>query len=897
MTDDIYAPQDDSIKIDRLSVEHYSPSSPNVYLGIAHESPRLSWRFGGRAVNWLQASYVLTVIRGDKEQVFEVTSDASVLVPWPGLPLSSKERALVRVQVTGEDGTTLDSDPVIVERALMQGDSDWNAKVISSSVDPVFLNLPLRPFQVRKTFTTNAFATPPHSLARLYVTALGLYEVSINGRRVGDQLLAPGWQSYDFRHSYQTYDVTSLLNTEAGEENVISAWVAEGWYAGELTKYYKRSWGTRAGFLAQLEIDGQTVCATDETWEWAYGAIVEAGLYHGEVWDFEEGSELLWQSVEVIEMDKSKLASCQSPPVREIQKIEIKEILRTPKGHTVIDFGQNLVGFVRINREAPIGTREIILKHAEVLEQGEIGMRPLRDAKCRDHLRLSPSGQKSLTGWQPKFTFHGFRYVEIEGWEAPGMMDFTAIVIHTDMEKTAEFECSHKLVNRLHQNVEWSMRGNFLSVPTDCPQRDERLGWTGDLQVFAPTANYLYDTSAILGDWLSDLAHEQLQHGNGVPPVIVPDISRPVGWPKLGPQAVWGDTVVLTPWDMYMAFGDKELLANQYPSMIAWLDKGLPRDPLTRLWSPRALLLGDWLDPSAPSDQPWKAKTDQLLVGDAYLVHTTRVMAKVAQVLDRTSDHERYTADAQHLCRQFRSKYVTEVGRMASDSPTAFALALKFDLLEPSQVQGAMQRLSTLINLDVFRIGTGFAGTPVILQALLANGGGEYAYRMLQEAHCPSWLYPVTMGATTIWERWDSMLPDGAINPGQMTSFNHYALGCVAEFLHTSLGGLSSIEPGWRKIRFAPMPGGSFKTCATSHLSPYGRISCEWEILEKADGYRLSVSVMVPPNCTALVELPGLCEKVGSGTKVFQVKWTPSSTWPPKAFQVPVGTILKDEPA
>lgn len=916
-----------TVCIESVRVEHHVLSDSNQYVGVETAAPRLSWRFQGDARDWLQTSYTMQINRASGKEEHRIVSSDSVLVPWPSSPLAPGEKVTLEIQVTGNDDRIISSSSsgqsISIERTIMTGPEVWQGSVITCNTDPVAQGARLRPFKLRKRFVSPAVRDD----ARLIITALGLYQVSINGRLVTEDLLTPGWQSYRHRHAFQTYDVSPLLYPDA-KTNVISCWIAEGWYAGELTKFYKRIWGRRAGLLAQLTVGGQTVLSTCRDWEWSYGEITEAELYHGECWDYRAAAagddDYCWNPVDVLEFDKSRLVPSQSPPVRKTAELAVVRIIQTPSGKHVLDFGQNLVGCVRVNQEPPANTERITLRHAEVLEGGELGMRPLRDAKCRDIIQLGPNdddddtktappGRSSLAGWQPKFTFHGFRYVSVEGWRDPKPEDFSAIVFHSDMEKTAEFETSHALINQLHDNVTWSMRGNFISVPTDCPQRDERLGWTGDLQVFASTANFLYDTSGMLGEWLQDFASEQMTDGNGIPFVVVPETITSVGWPRLGPQAIWCDTSILTPWELYLAHGDVSFLSAQWDSMVAWLDRGVQRDPETRLWATTSLQLGDWLDPSSPSSEPWKVKTDRILVADAYLVHVTETLSRVAEALGRIEASTRYREESSSLRRRFQDRYVTETGRLVSDSQTAFALALRFDLLDERHIAGAMSRFKELIRTDVFRIGTGFAGTPVILQALADRGALDYAYRMLQEPNCPSWLYPVTMGATTVWERWNSMLPDGTINPGQMTSFNHYALGAVADFLHRDVGGISIVEPGWRTIKFAPCPGGSLTHCKISHTSPYGRIGCDWEIVaspteEQTNGpAKLQLSVTVPPNCKGIVVLPAsdgqttadgdTVHHVGSGRHEFVSDHRSSTTWPPKGFQIPIGPVISDSPA
>lgn len=410
--------------------------------------------------------------------------------------------------------------------------------------------------------------------------------------------------------------------------------------------------------------------------------------------------------------------------------------------------------------------------------------------------------------------------------------------------------------------------------------REFRLGWTGDIQVFTPTASYMYDVAGILQGWLKDVRAEQLKDNDGIVPWVVPNIlpAAPL------PLAIWADVSILTPLDLYRAYGDASILSDSLESMEVWLNKGVVRDEKTGLWTRDSAQLGDWLNPKASPHSPAMGDTDTHLVADAYLVRVTEAMAEVSRVIGTEEEVQRYMADHQRLRKAFRQEYVTPNGRLMSDSPCAILLALRFKLIDDKEhIAGLKKRLEWHIRKDVFRVATGFAGTPIILNTLAENEMLHFAYRMLQEKANPSWLYPVSMGATTIWERWDSMLPDGSINPGQMTSFNHYALGSVADFLHTVVGGLSSLEAGWKRALIAPQPGGTFTRACTSHISPYGKYESSWKIEQG----RLHLTASVPPNASAEIKLPGLLKTVGSGNHRFEVEWIGDKRWPPKGIHLP----------
>lgn len=444
----------------------------------------------------------------------------------------------------------------------------------------------------------------------------------------------------------------------------------------------------------------------------------------------------------------------------------------------------------------------------------------------------------------------------------------------TDMERTGQFTCSHPLLNRLHENVVYSTIANCISLPTDCPQRDERLGWTGDVQVFAPTLNFLFDATGMLSGWLEDLAYEQ-SLAKGIVPIVVPSVDDHFNLPS----AVWGDVVVLLPWVLYSTTGDTRVLSQFYRPMRDWLDRGVKRDPVTGLWDPNDMQFGDWL---APQVEGSNGTTDPHLVADAYLVHVTRTIARIAGLLHHQEDQERYECDAERLLLAFQSTYITARHRTVSDTQAAIALILHFDLIHPDhpeQRNVLVERLEKLVVKCLWQVATGFAGTPIILHVLAEHDMLHHAYRMLQAKDSPSWLAPVLLGATTVWERWDSMLQDGSINPDDMVSFNHYALGEVASFLHRVVGGLSAVEPGWKRVSVRPRPGGTVTAARVDYISPYGKVSCDWAV---EDG-QLSVEVEIPPNCSAVVDLVGEQIEVGSGQHRWSVPYHPDARFPPTA--------------
>ncbi|MCR3750705.1 family 78 glycoside hydrolase catalytic domain [Lentzea californiensis] len=818
-----------------------------VALGIGEPAPRLSWTVDDAVGGWRQTGYEIEVSGpGQVHRTGRVDSAQSHLVPWPAEPLRSHDRRTIRVRVWAEDGrSTPWSGPTAIEAGLLRPE-DWSARMVSPVADSS------RPPLLRTEFVVRG----PVSQARVYVTAHGVYELLINGEPVGEDVLAPGWTSYHVRLRYQTHDVTASLRPGP---NAVGVALADGWYRGRLgfNGGTRAIYGGRLGALVQLEItytDGsRQVVGSDDSWRAGTGGLVSAGLYEGEHfdaraepdgWSRPEFDDSAWEPVEVVERNPATLVAPTGPPVRRTELVPPVSVLAKGGGRFLVDFGQNLVGRLRIRVRGEAG-REVVLRHAEVLEDGELCVRPLRSAVSTDRYVTRGGAEE----WEPRFTFHGFRYAEVSGWD--GELDVTAVVCHTDMRRTGWFACSDPALERLHDNVVWSMRGNFLDVPTDCPQRDERLGWTGDIQVFAPTAAFLHDCAGLLVSWLADLAADQLP--DGTVPFFVPSIpTLPAGeWTPAWPGAIWGDAAVLTPWVLYERFGDRKALRDQYSSARAWVDlveSLLDDDGVWRA----GRQLGDWLDPAAPPEDPWAARTDAHLVATAYAALSARVLADTAALLGEIADATRYRLLYERVKAGFADAYLT-ADLPGADTPTALALALRFDLVPHDQRERVGKRLAELVRADGHHIGTGFAGTPVVLDALADSGHLDDAYLLLGQRECPSWLYAVGMGATTIWERWDSMLPDGTVNPGEMTSFNHYALGSVADWLHRTVAGLSPAAPGYARLRVAPRPGGGLTHAAAEHETPYGRARVAWW----REGAELTVEAVVPAGTTAVIDLPG----------------------------------------
>ncbi len=705
-------------------------------------------------------------------------------------------------------------------------------------------------------------------------TGLGIYELSLDGAPVSEDLFAPGWTSYEWRLQYQRYDVTEQVRTGPGQELEISALVGNGWYRGDFGFGGANSnYGEEIGVLAALRItyrDGATqVIGTSAGWAASTCDVVEHSIYHGQRIDARlrtEGTTALTVRAGS-ELDPDRLTPQIAEGVRRHEVLAPEKIWTSPSGKTLVDFGQNLVGWVRVRAEGPAGT-EIVLRHAEVLENDELGTRPLRSARATDTFVLSGEG---VDTFEPTFTFHGFRYAEVSGW--PGELraeDLEAVVVHSAIRRTFDFECSEPLVNQLVHNSVWGQKGNFLAVPTDCPQRDERLGWTGDIAAYAATSAFQFDVSDFLHNWLLDLAEEGKHDEHGYVPVIVPNnlkpnlIQKPLPFLDMPSQAVWADAAAWVPEALWNAYGDRDRLAAHYPGMVGHVESVIPLLSETGLWD-EGFQLADWLDPDAPPDDPAAAKADTGVVATASFYRSVAFTEKTARELGLTDDAARWAELAQRLRAAFREHYVADE-RVTSDCATVYALAICFGLLEENELGWAAGRLAELVAERDYRVTTGFAGTPFVTWALSENGHADVAYKLLLEKGCPSWLYPITMGATTIWERWDSMLPDGSINPGEMTSFNHYALGAVADWIYQVVAGIRAAEPGYRRIRIQPVPGEGIDWARTGYDSRVGRIETAW----RNEGGQFTLEVTIPEGVPADVVLPdGTTHEVTGGTHTF----------------------------
>jgi alpha-L-rhamnosidase len=821
-------------------------------LGIDVLNPRLTWQIQTNEPNFKQTAYEIRVaespeLLGKKNNLVwssgKVISDQSVNVKYKGAQLESKKRYYWQVRIwDNKQKATNWSEPAWWETGMLDA-ALWKANWIIAKWKTADDH---RPVYFRKEFTS----TKKIKSARLYISSLGLYRVFLNGENVTSDLFTPGWTSFNKRIQYQTYDITKLIKSE----NAIGAIVGDGWYRGNIGgKVQRNYYGDKLGLLVQIEItysDGtlQQV-VTNESWQTGNGAIIESDIYNGETydarlemagWDRAGFVSDSFSTAEVIDHPKNILVAPRGYPVRSIEEMKAQKIIITPKSETVYDMGQNMVGWVRLKVKGKKGDR-VVLKFAEVLDkEGNFYTDNLRKAKATDEYILKGGDEET---YEPHFTFHGFRYVKLEQFPGtPDLNTITGVVIHSDMPQTGSFTCSDTLINKLQQNIQWGQRDNFLDVPTDCPQRDERLGWTGDAQVFAPTSAFNYNVAPFFTKWILDLAADQLPDGKV--PDVVPDVRS-----GRGSSTAWADASIIVPWTVYQSYGDSSILENQYSSMKAWVGYMQQRAGEDQLWTGDAHY-GDWLAfASTRSDYPG-ATTDHDLIATAYYAYSTELLAKIATILGKTEDANFYGKLAQKIKDAFRHEFITPAGRLVSNTQTAYTLALSFGLMPEDLVL----KTAGFLAEDVKKMGhltTGFVGTPLLCKALSDNGYADLAFMLLMRKEYPSWLYPVTQGATTIWERWDGQKPDGSFQDVTMNSFNHYAYGAIGDWLYQYIGGIKGDTkfPGYKHFILYPHSGGGLTTASAELKTLYGTIKSEW----KLENRRMIFTCTVPPNTTATV--------------------------------------------
>lgn len=829
-------------------------------LGTDERRPRLGWKLdGGESRHIRQSAYRLQVAKDDHfdRPLWDTgvtDSSQSVHIVYEGPDLESRTRYYYRVQVWTADGAQSDwSETAYWETALLS-QGEWRAFFITAAMANSQGNQEDKAGQAAAATASEAtdedepcdylrksFALKPGlavQSARIYATALGMYRLYVDGAPVDDTLLAPGWTSYRKRLQYQTYDATRLLqSTKTGDEHVLGVIIGNGWYKGNLAWEGLRDiFGDTRALLLQMHIvyaDGSEETVTsDETWECGTGALRMSELYHGEVYDARLAdpgwnqpgydaavAKMNWSSAKRYAHSLDTLVAQENDPVRIVDELTPIAVLTTPKGETVYDIGQNMVGWVRFTVRAARGA-VIKLTHAEVLDHaGNFYTDNLRSA--RQTITYICQGADAES-YEPYLSFQGFRYVRVEGLPTDGAIEkLTGCVLHTDMLPTGSFSCSDELVNQLQHNIVWGQKGNFVDIPTDCPQRDERLGWTGDAQAFVRTAAFNYQIAPFFRKWLRDLAADQLPDGSV--PHVVPDIPG-VGYNS----AAWADAAVICPWTIYEVYGDKRVLEQQFASMTAWVDYVRAQGDNEFLWN-TGFHFGDWLGLDA-KEGSGTGSTPRDLIATAFYAYSTELVAKTAAILGREEEAAHYRELHRSICITFRHEFVTPSGRVASPTQTAYALALMFDLLEEPARKRTADLLAAHIEDNGTHLTTGFVGTPYLCLVLTRFGYNELAYRLALQKEYPSWLYPVTMGATTIWEHWDGIKPNGSFWDKGMNSFNHYAYGAIGDWLYRCVAGIDTVEaaPGYKLIRIAPQIGQPLSSAQATLESLYGLIRSGW---------------------------------------------------------------------
>ncbi len=828
-------------------------------IGIDVSIPRLSWKLRSTARDVSQAAFQVQVTT-DESALFgtdlvwdsgRVTSDQSIHVPYEGVALASRVRYFWRVRVwTGDEAPSDWSEPAYWEMGLLRPD-DWQAEWIGPDWEEDLSVSNPAPLMRRRFVSSGRVSS-----ARIYATSHGLYELYLNGTRVGDRLFTPGFTSYQKRLQYQTYDVTELIATGA---NVLGTRLGDGWYRGFMGSSGDRNvYGANLALFTQLEItytdDRTEVIATDGDWKAARGSVLSSDIYNGETQDARlepEGwsevgyDDASWGPVAISDPASARLVADVAPPVRRTEQIAPIGLTPAASGGSIVDMGENIVGWVRLRVRGEVGDT-IVLRYAEALDDaGELYTANLRDAAQTDSYTLRGDPEEVF---EPHFTFHGFRYVSIEGYRGElAADDVTGIVVHSDLETTGSFETSDAAINQLQANIVRSQRGNFLDIPTDCPQRDERLGWTGDAQLFGPTACFNMGAAGFFTKWLRDLAADQ--RVDGAVPWVVPDVLGPRtsdGEVEPAGAAGWGDAAVIVPWTIYMRYGDVRILEEQYDSMRRWVDYATTEAGSNLIWE-TGFQFGDWLPARGRS-----TRTD--LIATAYLARSSDILSRAAMVLGRVDDAREYRALFESVRKAFGKQFVTFSGGLREPTQTAYVLAVQFGLMPTAMIPDTVRRLADDIRQRGTHLSTGFLGTPYINDVLTDHGYAQLAYSLLLQDTYPSWLYPISEGATTMWESWDG-IRDGVFGDPLLNSFNHYALGAVGDWMYRTIGGIrpDPEQPAYKHVWIAPVPDDRLRYAKTTLETMYGTLRVDWG----KDTTAFTLNTEVPPNSSASVRLPG----------------------------------------
>ena len=830
-------------------------------IGIDLKNVTFSWEVReARGTRQACSEFLLAEDEGFSQILFD--SGETLLSPAAYTPdlsriLEKGKTYYIQVSVTDETGDTAKAQAHFEGGKAGAFAGNWITSPMTAEIHPVF----------RKKFTLTGEEAAQR--ARLYICGLGLYEAYLNGEKIGNQFLTPYFTDYRYRVQYQTYDIAPLLKEG---ENVLDVWLGEGWYkgrfgylvGGQLREYY----GDEYKLIADIQI-GEKVIGTDETWMCLRSPILTSGIYDGEVYDARRDAaieapgyrDIAW--AKLTSAPRAQLVPMTGLPAVRRETFPVKEIIHTPVGETVLDFGQEITGWVEFEAEAPLD-RRIILQYSEVMQDGCFYNENLRSATAE--FRWISDGTRKAA--RPHFTFFGFRYVKVSGItvDETNRADFTAVAIYSDLEETGRITTANAKINRLIENTKWGEKGNFLDIPTDCPQRDERCGWTGDAQIFANAASYHMRTQSFFRKYLRDMADEQREMGGAVP-YVVPDIltiaQEKCAEPPfdvtedlwgVGGASVWGDSAAIIPWDMYLHSGNLKWLAEQYDNMKQWVDFIISMDENhcggKRLWT-CGFHFGDWLSLDVEaSDNDMDNReggTDKYFVASVFYFYSAQLTAKAARLIGKEEDAANYEKISAEVRAAVRAKYVTGPGELSIRTQTAYAVAIHLNVFDEEEKQAAGERLAELLHLWKDHLATGFVGTAYLCDALTETGHADLAYTLLFNEDYPSWLYEVNLGATTVWERWNSLLPDGKISGTGMNSLNHYAYGVIVEWIYRSVCGLQLTEerPAGAAVVLAPHPDarlGEAKTCVRLAGGTY---EAGW----KMDGNRIRYTFTVPFDC------------------------------------------------
>lgn len=841
---------------------------------LAVRKPRFSWKIKSNEKNTYQTHYQIMVKTAEKVAWDSgvVPSEDSVLITYQGGVLQDETTYQVTVSVKDNHGNQAQASTHFTTGIFDA--TKFTAKMISHTFPETITAPPV--------FMRDFHCEKPIAKAVIYATSLGVYELTLNHAKVGDIYLAPGWTSYHHHLQYQAYDVTECLQSS----NHLEMTVGNGWYAGVLGfEMKKHHYGDKVAAFLQLNItyeDGsKEVIATDESWQVKTGVIQSSELYLGETINTYQVNEQQAQ-VQVIEFHPEILTMQANEPIRITQRLAPVKEFTTPKGERVIDFGQNMAGWVEVKVKGKAG-QKLMIEHAETLDkEGNFYKETLRQAIsvdtyiCNGHLQI----------FRPHFTFHGFRYIRLTGFENVENLEFTACVLHSDMQRIGHFTTSNPKINRLQENITWGQRSNFIDVPTDCPQRDERLGWTGDAQVFSWTASYNYNVAPFFEKWMKDVAYESsLELGV---PHVVPDILGSYS------SSAWSDVAVIVPWVVYQSYGDIRILENAWQTMHEWVDYMTNHAGENHLWQ-TGFQYGDWLALDKEESADRTGATDKYLIANAYYLYVTDLVRQTAEVLGKTKEAAYYQELYKKVLASFQEEYYTKTGRIVSETQTGAILSLYFNLAKEKDRTRILQTLITNIENHKNHLATGFVGTPYICHALSENGAHDLAGTLMMREDYPSWLYAVNKGATTIWERWDSIKPDGSFDESGMNSLNHYAYGSIGDWLYRKVAGINQTSPGYKTFAIRPQFIKGIDEVDAKLDSPYGTIGCHWIC---RDG-KIVVDVTVPANTTAEVYLPEKTESVtlGSGSYHYEYPTTTDLTLARFSLNSTLGELLAEEKA